>query len=302
VKRPGLEVSHRAGYVIRDPKATPASVTQLQAAEVIAKGLSGGALRLQALAVPYRGLKGELSLPVVLEIDGESLLAKAGKKALALEIFGYSLDGEGRIQDAVALTPTLDLAQVGPAIKQKGLQVLTAFRARPGPADLRFLVRDPASGQSGSLRLTATVPSFEAGTLSVSPPLFMDDPRARVVLPAATRANPRIEIPFRLEDRAFTPQADPVLRNGETREVCVMAFGGPAGDASALTAALVGGGGKSIPLEAGNARLVNDADRFRRLVVNLTLKGVPAGDYRLRLEVPGGSGDSGRSELPVHVQ
>jgi hypothetical protein len=47
---------------------------------------------------------------------------------------------------------------------------------------------------------------------------------------------------------------------------------------------------------------VNDADRFRRLVVNLTLKGVPAGEYRLRLEVPGGSGDSGRSELPVHVQ
>jgi len=303
VKRPGLTVSHRAGYVVRDPKATPASVTQLQSAEVIAKGLSGGALRLQALAVPYRGLRGEVSLPVVLEIEGESLLAHAGKKALSLEVFGYCLDPDGRIQDAFTLTPTLDLGQVSPALKQKGLQILTAFRARPGPADLRFLVRDPASGQAGSLRLTATVPSFEAGSQSVSPPLIMDDPRARVVLPAASRANPRIEIPFRLQDTAFTPQAFPLLRNGETREVCVMAFGGPAtGTAATLTATLIREDGQSLPLELASPRDVNDADRFRRLVVSLTPKGVPAGAYRLRLDLPGSSGDEGRSELPIRVQ
>jgi hypothetical protein len=48
--------------------------------------------------------------------------------------------------------------------------------------------------------------------------------------------------------------------------------------------------------------VVEDADRFRRLVVSLTPKGVPAGDYRLRLSVPAGPGaEESRSELAVRV-
>ena len=52
----------------------------------------------------------------------------------------------------------------------------------------------------------------------------------------------------------------------------------------------------------GEVRVVKDADRFRRLVMSLTPKGVPAGDYRLRLIVPSpDSAEESRSELAVRV-
>lgn len=303
VKRPGLQVSHRAGYTLPDLKAVPASTAQLQAAEAIAKGLSGGALRLSAVAVPYRSPQGAVSLPVVLEIEGESLLAGGGRQPLSLEIFGYALDATGRIQDAFGLTPTLDLEKLGPGIRKTGVQVLTAFRVEEGPVDLRFLVREPASGRTGSLRIASVVPSFRDGTSGLSQPLFMDDPRARLVIPTPSRANPDLQIPFRLADTAFTPQASPVLRNGEAREICLMAYGGAAGSTSSnVKAALIRDDGQAIPLEVEANRVVPDADRFRRIVVSMTPKGVPPGEYRLRLALlqPSGTEES-RSEVAVRV-
>jgi VWFA-related protein len=304
VKRAGLQVSHRAGYTVPDLKAVPAPTAQLQSAEAIAKGLSGGALRLSAVAVPYRSPQGEVSLPVVLEVEGESILAGAGSgKTLSLEIYGYALDATGRIQDAFGLTPTLDLDKLGPGIRKTGLQVITAFRVQEGPADLRFLVRDPASGRTGSLRSASVVPSFQeqAGVLSL--PLLMDDPRSRLVIPTASRANRNLQIPFRLGDAPFTPQAAPVLRNGEAQQVCLMAWGGAAGgDGSAvLKAVLVRDDGQTIALETAGLRVVSDPDRFRRLVLTVTPRGVLRGDYRLRLTMASSGTEESHSELAVRV-
>ena len=302
VKRPGVEVSHRPVYTLPDPKAVAAPTRQLQAAEVIAKGLTGGSLRLQALAVPYRDAKGRVSVPVVLEVDGEGLLAGGAKDALPLEIYGYALNGEGRIQDALFFTPTLDLKQVGPVLKKKGLQILTVFHADEGPLDLRFLVREPASGRGGSLRILTSVPRLEAGAAQLSAPLLMDDPRARVVLPIASRRNPELVIPFRVDERAFTPQAAPRLRNGEPREVCVLAFGGPRGAGPVpLSAVLLGGNAQEFPLAVGAPQVVADADGALRLVVSFTPDKVPAGDYRLRVAL-GGEWGGVRSELPVRIE
>jgi VWFA-related protein len=301
VGRPGLEVSHRAGYTLPDPKAPPASRTrQMEAAEIIAKGLPGGALRLHAVAMPYRSGAGRVSLPVVLEIDGETLLARDGKKPLALEVYGYAFDQAGRIQDAVGLTPTLDLAQVGTSIRAKGVQVLTSFRVKEGPVEVRFLVRDPGANRAGSVRIAAVVPRFADGALVLSSPLAMDDPRTRVVIPTPSRAQPGLEIPFRVGDVAFTPHAAPVLSNGQTQDVCVMAFG-PIGAPSSVKTVLIAGDGASVALESGAARFVKDADQHQRVVVSLTPKGVPAGDYRLRLTVQDGQGRDVTSETPVRV-
>jgi hypothetical protein len=47
---------------------------------------------------------------------------------------------------------------------------------------------------------------------------------------------------------------------------------------------------------------VADADRFRRLVVSVTPKGIPAGDYWLRLSIPTAPGtEESRSQFPVRV-
>jgi VWFA-related protein len=289
VKVPGrdVRVSHRAGYVLPDPeKAQDALTGQLQAAETIAKGLSGGPIGLRAVAVPYRDTKERTLLPVVLEIDGASLIRDEKAEQLTLEIFGYALDGSGRICDVLAVKPSFDLGQARETLRARGLQVLTTFAVPDGVADLRFLVREAGGGRAGSLRMETSVPSFEGEALALSPPLFMDDPRSRMVLPAASRGNPSLDIPFRLEDTAFTLDALPTLGRGGPREVCVMAWSGPHYETTspyAVRAELVSADG-TIPARLdGEPRIVADADGFQRFVVALEPGAAPPGRYTLRV-------------------
>jgi hypothetical protein len=300
VKRPGFEVSHRAGYTLPDPTTAAATARQLSAAEVIAKGLSGGAFRLSALAVPYRGAGAEVSLPVVLEIDGEGLLDGAGQEPLPLEIYGYAFDGQGHVVDAVGLTPTLDLQALAPSLRGKGVQVLTTFRVPPGPVDLRFLVREGQRGRAASLRVNATVPAFDGADV-LSSPLLMDDPRARLVIPTPSRRNPQLQIPFRVEDTAFTPMARGALRGGTPQEVCLLAFGMTPGAGARIEAELVGDAGAPIAVDAGPARVVSDADGVSRVVFTLTPGSLKAGEYRLRAKLVDGARTLASSELPVVV-
>ena len=107
--------------MIPDPKRDAvAGSGQLQAAEAIAKGLSGGPIALRAVAVPYRNAKGALALPVILEIDGAALLSGVASPQLQLEVFGYAFDDSGHIYDAFGLTPAFDLAKVKPSLERRG--------------------------------------------------------------------------------------------------------------------------------------------------------------------------------------
>lgn len=306
VQGDGIKVSARSGYTLRDPKAPEAAGrNRLEAAEVIAKGISGGAFEVRATAAPYRNPQGRLSLPVVLEVDGPGLLAKTTKKGMSLEVFGYAFDAEGRIVDVVALTPSLDLAQVRPVVEQKGVQVLTSFKTAPGVQEVRFLVRDPGTGRAGAVRLEVTVPDFASGRLALSPPLLMDDPRTRLVIPAPTRGNPQLEIPFRLGDTPFTLETAAVLENGAPREVCVMSWQGASHATTSkyeVSASLVSGG-TTLPIEAKLARIVADADGFQRFVIALTAKGATRGEHALRVVFKDpASGALTATETPVRVE
>ncbi len=286
VKREDLSASHRRSYLLPDyGSRRDASVAQLQAAESIVKGLSGGPIALRVVAVPYRDAKGRTLLPVVLEADGASLTAGAGSQ-LKLEVYGYALDGEGRIRDVLFLNPTVDLAKLGDRLRARGLQVITSFVLPAGPADLRFLVRDASSDRTGSLRVRLTVPSFEGDTLVVSPPLFVDDPQARVVLPTASRMNPQLEIPFRIRDAAFTPDALATIYRGGPQEVCLLAWRGSGEAASGpleVTAELVGATVASPLAFARSPRLARDADGFQRVAFTVEPVDLPDGPYALRV-------------------
>jgi hypothetical protein len=174
--------------------------------------------------------------------------------------------------------------------------------------DLRFVVRESTTGRAGSLRVRLEVPAFEAGKILLSPPLAMDDPRTRLVLPAASRALPGLAIPFRLADTPFTVEPLPVLRNGAERDVCVMAWGGErrygAGPAYVTDAELLDPAGRArgLPL-AGPPRVVPDADGLERYVLRLAPREVPAGRYALRVRFRDpASGAIGRSELAVQIE
>ncbi len=309
VRGDGLSVSHRRGYVIADPKREPSPASAaLQAAEAIAKGLSGGPIALSAVAVPYRNAEGRLSLPVILQVDGRALVRATKAKQLELEVFGYAFDAEGRVFDTLTLTPLVDLGAVRSVLETKGFQVITSFAVPEGAVDLRFVVREKATRRAGSLRLQLEMPAFAEERIVLSPPLAMDDPRARLVVPAPSRALPALEIPFRLAETPFTAEPLPTLANGARHDVCVMAWGGKARNGSEpafeVEAQLldVAGGLRDLPL-SGPPRVMRDADGIERYVLTLAPSDYPPGRYVLRTNFRDpASGATGRSELAVRIE
>lgn len=285
LRRSGLNVNHRPAYVVPDPKKPDAARQGLQASEIIAKGLSGGSLLLTAYALPYRSPQQGIGLPVVIQVGGDAFADALKRKTINLELFGYLMDEKGSVRDFFRATPGLDPAALGARLKASGLQVLTTFAAGAGTYELRLLLRDPESQKFGSLRIPVTIPAFPAGSF-VSAPMFTDDPFSRVALPTVTERHPAREIPFRIDDRPFTIESNPVLKSGAAREICV--FKSPStGAAADLQVTLTGADGVDKTQAAGGLKVVRDADGFDRVVFTIDPKGLPSGEYSVRVTVGG---------------
>ena len=289
IKGKGFRVSHRSGYY---EKAVYAERTPLErrfeAAQVIATGVGPTDLRLRSLAVPYRRTPQGVVLPVVLEVDGASLLAGQKGDTLGLEIYGYALDPTGKLVDFAAATSTLSLARVRDKLRQRGLQVHAAFTLPPGRYDLRFLVRDAATGRQGSEWLDVNVPVLDPSEVMLFPPLFMEPPGDWVILQAASRGTPLLETPFRVEADAFAPRARPHLVNGQAQRVCLLAYDAgrqyDPGAAFEIKPQLLDAAG--APVASGGFKLtkaVAGEDGFRRFILDFTPTALRPGDYRLRV-------------------
>ncbi|MEO8502049.1 MAG: VWA domain-containing protein, partial [Vicinamibacteria bacterium] len=199
VKRPGLSVSHRPEYSAAAPRPAAKGSAQMLASEAIAKGLSGGPLRLHLSTLPYRGTDGKESVHAVLQVDGPALAEAAQGKQLALQIYGYAMAG-GRVLDGLALNTVIDLSKFGATIRGSGLSLVTAFPVPAGKADLRFFVRAGSADVTGSIQRDVAIPAFVEGSRVLSTPLFLLPPAGRLVVPFQPQSRPQIKIPFYVGD------------------------------------------------------------------------------------------------------
>jgi VWFA-related protein len=286
VKRDGLLVSHRAAYVV--PKSNPAAdaaAIRLAAAEAIAKGLSGGRIGLQLVALPYRDGKGQGAVPTVLYVDGDSLAAAARDGRVPIQVFGYALR-EGRVLDHLTLETTLDLSRAGPTLRRDGFSVLAAFAAGPGPVDLRFFVRAGAAGDSGSIRSQLDVPAFAESRTVLSAAMSTLPATGRIVAPTQTQGRPPLEIPFRVGGAPFLPAPWPALAPDVRSDLCVL--GWPARPAAEgplqVTGEIARQDQAPLPVRIeGTPKRVADPDGFDRYMVSVVAPPAAAGDYMLRL-------------------
>jgi VWFA-related protein len=298
VKTPGLKVSHRSSYTLPDLKKPDAARTAMEGAEIIAKGVSGGTIKMKAYALPYRAKDGKAAVPVVIQIPGEALGEAVKRKQIGLQVYGYLVDQEGAVLDYFHATPVLDPAQLGESLKKMGVQIVTTFAAAPGALEVRLLVRDPLTSTWGALRWPVNVPAFGAeGASFSSPPIVVDDPFARVALPTTTKRRPTRDIPFRLDDRPITVETDPVLKRGASREICVYVRPG-SGAVPPLHVEFVNAEGTKFAQKADKVSVVRDADGFDRVVFFLSPSGIEPGEYALSVAVSGGAAASS----PVRVQ
>jgi VWFA-related protein len=291
VAREGAKVSHRSGYFERLPYAerTPLQ-REFEAAEIIAKGVDRGEIGIRSLSLPYRSPEGALSLPVVLEIDERTLRPAGSTSGVGLEVFGYAFDSLGRVTDSVAIARNLDAARLSSSPDEHGLQVQAVFTLAPGTYDLRFLVRESASGRTGSHWLSVTLPAFDAGSgISLFPPMFMDDPKGWLVLPARSQRTTNSVSPFVVDADPFVPRTRPRIANGQAQRVCLLAFDGGVqwdpGTSFEIKPALLDSDGNVVSVGKFQVLKSLASGGFRRFVLGFTPQGVVPGDYSFRVRL-----------------
>ncbi len=302
-------VSHRSGYFERAAFAerTPLQ-RQFEASELVAKGITGGVLGLKALAIPYRDAQGQVTLPVVIAVDGPSLLDGAGKERLGLEMYGYAIDADNRAVDFVAVAKDLSLARVREPLRERGLQCHAVFALSPGRYTLRFLVRDGETGRSGATWLEVNVPAFDPEGVMLFPPLFMEEAEGLIVVRAVSRLSESAVSPFRVGSDAFIPSARPRVTNGKASSVCLLAFEGEnqydPGASFEIRSRVTDASGQAV--SAGRfelTRSLGDDDGFRRFIMSFTPEGLTPGDYTLRVGlVDPASGRVSEAYQAVRVQ
>ncbi len=304
----GLSVSHRRGYF--EPLSfdkQPLLARRMKDAEEVAKGVAGGAIGARVLALPYRATPAGTLVPIVLEIDGPTLLDRGAGTEIPLSAYGYALDDAGRVEDFFHVASRLDLSKVGDRMRERGLQLHSTFTLPAGRHSLRFLVRDEATGRGRSVRVDLEVPAPDVSLAALVPPLFMEEPGRWLVVPTASRSVSVPEMPFRVAADLFVPRPEPTLVLGHDATVCLLASDGdrplPESATFELEAQLVDAAGRARAVrDVRLKRIAPDKDGFRRVVLSLTPEDVAPGDYDLKLRYEGPNpGEVREAALPVHV-
>jgi len=312
----GAHVHHRAGYYAPDPRRPLDPLEErLKAAAEILGGEQGGTLPVSALAVPLPGAGAPAVVPLLLDVDGPALLAggaagpsPAGPstRTLGLEIYAYALDRHQAVRGFLTQRLDLDLEQVEDELRAGGLRFYGELELPPGRYTLRLLVRDAKSGAKALRSLPLEVPAAAAGGLLVSPPLFLATGESRLLTRQAERpGQPPREYPFTLAGKPFVPDTRPVVAVAGEARVALLAYNLGGGDVVARAEVLRAGDQK--PASGGAFRLL---DRQRgeggapdRLVGVLTARGLPPGEYLLRVTVTDrASGATHSSAAPFVVR
>jgi hypothetical protein len=299
----GARVVHRPGYYAPKPFAqrSPTEKMLLTAGQVLA-GTEGGLVRTSALAVALPGAPGSAGggadVPVVIEVDGPSLLHLHKGDKLPVEIYVYAVDAKGKVGDYLAQTLLLDLskAEVDARLLQAGLKFYGHLELPPGSYTARVLVRNGSSGAHGLRILPIEVPPPSAQAVTLLPPFFPGSKGQWLVLREAPRPGRReVPVPFRLGDQPFLPAATPILDGGESRFALLGYNLADEGDLQVRSQVLTADGRE---VQAGDLALVSRAPGEAgadRLELSFRPPALQPGEYLLRVTVTDAAGKAGTS-------
>jgi VWFA-related protein len=298
----GARVNHRPGYYAPRPFAQRSRFEKmiLTAGQVLV-GEEGGQVQTSVLAVPLpRSLadpESTADVPVIIAIDGPSLLHLHEGNDLPTEIYVYAMDDKGQVRDHFAQTLSLDLPKVDTRLLQAGLKFYGHLELPPGSYKARVLVRNGRTGSHGMRVVPIEVPeSRQAGPSEpiLLPPFFPESKGQWLVTRETQRPGRRdVPLPFRLGDQAFLPAATPILGGGESRFALLGYNLADEGELRVRSQVLTADGRE---LQAGDLSLVSRATGEAgtdRLELSFRPPTLQPGEYLLRVTVTDAAGKAG---------
>jgi hypothetical protein len=190
VKRPGLQVRARKGYVAPKGKAPAPAAATADAKdkpspvlrEVMESPMPISGLPLAMSAAAFKGTAPNASVAVLLKAAGSSLkfTERNGRFEGSLELSIVAVDHDGKIRNATRRTVEMPLRpQSLPIVEQAGVRVVSRIEIPPGKYQLRVAALDGGSQLAGSVYYDLEVPDFNAAPLSMSG-LVLTSTRANV--------------------------------------------------------------------------------------------------------------------------
>jgi VWFA-related protein len=300
----GTRVVHRPGWYAPKPYMARSPIEKMMsAASQLLGGEEGGPIRTALLAAPFRAApedNGKAYVPVLLEIEGRSLLAGTPSGTLPAEIYVYALDRQGAVHGYVAQTIGLDVAKVGAGLQQSGLKFFGHLDLHPGEYRLRALVRNGATGAATMLTRELTVPTFADAGPVLLPPFFPEASGKWLIVREAQRAGQKaVPYPFLMGEEPYVPASRPVLVPGQEARLSLVVYNLGTG-AVRVRARVVGADGKEVG--GGRIKLLEHRPGPPdRLLASYDPPQLPPGEYNLQVTLTDGSGASRTSSTPFVV-
>jgi VWFA-related protein len=303
----GTRVVHRPGYYSPRSYAEQSPLEKLLAtANQVTSGEESGTIRASVLAAPFQAAGDKAYVPVLVEVDGPTLLAGKQGPQLPIEVYIYAMDSSGAVHDFLTQTMGLDLTKAETALRQGGFKFFGHVDLLPGDYSLRVLVRNSTTGASALRVVDVKVPKFAPGGVVLLPPFF-PEPAGRWLMARETLkpGAPQVPYPFMQKDQPYVPAARPVLGNGQAAAVSLVGYGLAAGDLKADARVLtrdgkdVGPGTlKVLGREGGGSGGGGGPDR---LAATFEAPSLQPGEYLLRVTLTDGAGKSETSAIPFVV-
>jgi len=229
---------------------------------LLLSGQAGGTVKGALIwSLTGREENGRTEVPFVIEVDGEALLAGGGGRRIAIGIFVYVIDGEGRIVDHIAQGLVLDPAVYRDGIARSGLKFIGRFTLEPGDYTLRVMVQNNETGDYFMSWSILTLPAADDPAPLLLPPLFPDLDAPWVIV----RQNGQDATIVVGGETEILPAARPVLVENQPAELYL-------------------GGGGWDPAALVEIRIINELGRTVSEPL-VEFSGTPIGDFQFRRAV-----------------
>jgi hypothetical protein len=309
VRRPGLQVRSRRGYVApagrapQVPEATGARTLSPAVADALGSPLRNAGLPMKVSAAPFKGPDEEAAIALVIEIDASrlDLVRKQDLYAGEIEVAWTAIAAGGKLYPGERQRATLALKpDTYERASRDGLRILSALQLPPGRYQLRVAAGN-LDGPAGSVMYDLEVPDYAKAALSMGGIALTSIAASRALTQAAK--NPlRDVLPGPLTATRDFDAADRLALFTEVYE------GGrrPPAHTVDITAILLADDGRVIRQvqEQRTSTELQGAAGGYGFRAEIPLDGVPPGLYVIRVEARANIGDrpSARREVVVLVK
>ncbi len=222
----GARVVYRPGYYAPKPYGQRSAMEKLlQTAGEVVSGQEGGPVGLAVLAAPFKIPGDKAYIPVVIEIDGASLLAGHQDPALPAEVYVYAMDARGSVQDFFTQTMRFELAKVGDTVRRTGIKIFGDLELAPGAYSIRVLVRNGQTGAAGMRVSSLEVPAFSQAAPMLLPPFFPEPADRWLMVREVKVREGEVPYPFMSRKEPYVPASLPVLLPDQAVPLSLIGYG-----------------------------------------------------------------------------